>query len=367
MQFPPETQIQAQNLYFNAGKPSGEIAQALGVSRKTVYRWIKEGKWEEMKIAAAQAPGILLQNMYNHIDEVNKTIRKRHLDDRCPTMEEIDKLRKLVNITRTVGKISAGAYMQSFQELSLFIAAQDPELSQKVDAYAENYIKANMTGLPYYTKPNLLDPASGPQQAAPLTKKYRTPKCMLKTHEEPEPPIDKEAYVEWRNTLNGFLRQQGIEPQENVEEPWPIEEENDTVPPIAPASEEFPDASQSYPGPAISFSQREDGWGEAPDNTHKTSLAFGEGRGEASHTPSPFEQDDMSHNGTMMDNDAPTAISDSNPPKHATTDTIHEPNDINPPETYPQFPFTSPNGTWHQIPCAPPPQIDLNQDAKRRA
>ena len=50
MQFYSEKHEQAKNLYFNAGKSSGEIASALGIDRKTVYNWIKQSKWEEMKI-----------------------------------------------------------------------------------------------------------------------------------------------------------------------------------------------------------------------------------------------------------------------------------------------------------------------------
>ena len=236
MQSYTEKNLQARDLYFNAGKPSGEIARTIGVDRKTVYNWIKQGKWEEMKIAAAQAPGVLLQNIYNHIDEVNKKISKRHVDDRCPTMLEIDMLRKLIGMVKGLNKISVGGYMQCYQELSTYISAHDPALADAVSGYTENFIQENMVGLRYYTKPIPAHPGQSRDEVAPAHKPSRTPKCMLKTNPEPpETKVDQEAYYEWKTTLDGFLTRQGIEVRENVEEPWPVEEDLSLI--TTPATE----------------------------------------------------------------------------------------------------------------------------------
>ncbi len=131
----------AKDLYFNTDKTQQEIADILNVSRRTVYLWIKNGKWEQMKNAARQAPGLILQDIYNHIEAVNHNIRSRDPGDRCPTMEEVDKLKKLVGITRGFDKKHGGFYVQAYEELIRFTARKDHALSQSITKMADRYVK----------------------------------------------------------------------------------------------------------------------------------------------------------------------------------------------------------------------------------
>ena len=46
----------ARDMYLNTNFTQKEIADKLGINPKTIYLWIKKGKWDEMKAAARQAP-----------------------------------------------------------------------------------------------------------------------------------------------------------------------------------------------------------------------------------------------------------------------------------------------------------------------
>jgi len=176
---PNERQL-AKDLYLHTDKSQSEIADILNINRKTLYLWIKNGKWEEMKIAARQAPGVILQDIYNHIDEINKKVRCRE-EDRCPTMEEVEKLRKLLRMTSLINKKNTGTYMEVFQEITLFIARQDIELAHKVTGMADKYIKATLFNKNFNLDNNVADIAAVvtqdeksdselPRQIAPDTK-----------------------------------------------------------------------------------------------------------------------------------------------------------------------------------------------------
>jgi len=150
----PEHRQLAKDLYLHTGKTQQEIADILDVNRRTIYLWIKHGKWEEMKIAARQAPVIILQDIYNHIDAVNTNINSRDPGDRCPTMEEVDKLRKLLKMTKDIHMRHAGAYMEAFEELIIYIVREDRELGESVMSYADNYIKGNFGDRNFHSKKN---------------------------------------------------------------------------------------------------------------------------------------------------------------------------------------------------------------------
>ena len=139
----PEKQQQAYNLYFNTDHTCSEIADILDVNRKTLYLWVKNGKWEEMKRAANVAPGMILLDIYGHVGAINNKIRQREPDDRIPTMEEVEKLRKLLGMVKNINKNHIGSYMESFTELIRFISGTDEVLSWKVAEYAKRYVRGN--------------------------------------------------------------------------------------------------------------------------------------------------------------------------------------------------------------------------------
>jgi DNA-binding XRE family transcriptional regulator len=141
-----EKQNLARDLYLHTLRTQQEIADILDVNRRTVYLWIKNGRWEEMKIASRQAPKCLIQNIYNHIDALEQNIRRRPVDERCPTKDEVEMLRKLVNLVPKMGDLqSVGNYIQAYEHLIRHIANSDHELSKKITRITDEIITAYTT------------------------------------------------------------------------------------------------------------------------------------------------------------------------------------------------------------------------------
>ena len=137
----PLDQQGARDMYLNTNASQREIAEAIGIDPKTLYQWIKSGRWAEMKAAARQAPGIIQQQLYNHISAINDNISKR--EDCLPTFKEVDMLRKLILSTKQMQQLSLGTYIQVFQEFTSFMHAdtQDLELTKKITLIADRYLQ----------------------------------------------------------------------------------------------------------------------------------------------------------------------------------------------------------------------------------
>jgi DNA-binding MarR family transcriptional regulator len=133
---------QARNLYINEGMMQTEIADTLGIDRKTIYRWIKSGQWEETRITRSQSPADLGQSMYNHITAINERIARRGPFNRIPTMEETTMLCRLMDNARKTGRLHVGGYYQAYDELIKNIAAYNEELARSVAVHAEQYLKS---------------------------------------------------------------------------------------------------------------------------------------------------------------------------------------------------------------------------------
>ncbi len=134
----------AKDLYLHTGKSQSEIADILNIDRKSLYLWIKNGRWDEMKTAARQAPGIILQDIYHHIDAVNSNILNREPADRVPTMEEVNKLQKLLKMTRDIDRKSAGMYVEAIEELVRYTSRKDIDFCKKLTKVANRYIQATI-------------------------------------------------------------------------------------------------------------------------------------------------------------------------------------------------------------------------------
>jgi len=139
-----EKQQQAHDLYFNTDKTQQEIADILEVNRRTIYLWIKQGRWAQMKTAARQMPTLILQDVYCHINAINEKIFSRDEQDACPTHDEVDKLRMLVNMTTKIQKKHTGAYLEAFQELQYFIFNNDQELALKLREHIARFARGTV-------------------------------------------------------------------------------------------------------------------------------------------------------------------------------------------------------------------------------
>src|SRR6202012_1464035 len=129
-------QPQARELYFGSGKTQKEIAQSVGVHEKTVYRWIKQDAWDQLKQASMAMPVIIADNMCNQLIALQNSIAEREEGKRIPTMQEAEIMRKLVNcITKLKDHPSLGQNIQMMMNFSLYVGTHDLDFNKKLMAY----------------------------------------------------------------------------------------------------------------------------------------------------------------------------------------------------------------------------------------
>lgn len=58
-------QAQAKRLYFQSDLSKTEIAEMLGVPRRTLHYWIREKNWDRIKRSAAHMPSLIAENVYH--------------------------------------------------------------------------------------------------------------------------------------------------------------------------------------------------------------------------------------------------------------------------------------------------------------
>ncbi|MES2701475.1 MAG: helix-turn-helix domain-containing protein [Bacteroidota bacterium] len=109
---------QARHLYLNCGKTQREIATEIGVSERTLYTWIRQYAWEQLKLAAYQAPALIAENLCSQLVELQNTIAAREPGHRYPTKDEAEITRKLLAGLDKIKRYPSKS--QTLQVLALF-------------------------------------------------------------------------------------------------------------------------------------------------------------------------------------------------------------------------------------------------------
>jgi predicted transcriptional regulator len=141
--FPDTMKQQAKEMYFQSGLTKTEIAEKLGVSRRTVYQWSADGNWDKLRQSARNMPVVLAEKVYYLIGHLTDQMLQREPLDPIVTEREVNMLARLTNI---VGKLRKGCTvsenMETFTYFLERMMSKDPGLAERVQPYVEEYIEA---------------------------------------------------------------------------------------------------------------------------------------------------------------------------------------------------------------------------------
>lgn len=132
----------AQTLYLRENLTQLEIAERVGVSRVTVSKWVRDGKWEEQKAGLTLTRQEQVANLYRQVAEINRTIATRAEGERFPNSKEADILGKLSaairNMEQEAGIADVISVLTSFIE---WLRPLDLDKAKELTRLADAFIK----------------------------------------------------------------------------------------------------------------------------------------------------------------------------------------------------------------------------------
>ena len=132
----------AQTLYLRENLTQLEIAERVGVSRVTVSKWVRDGKWEEQKAGITLTRQEQVANLYRQVAEINRTIATRHEGERFPNSKEADILGKLSAAIRNMEQETGIADVISvLTEFIEWLRPLDLDKAKELTRLADAFIK----------------------------------------------------------------------------------------------------------------------------------------------------------------------------------------------------------------------------------
>lgn len=137
----------ACEMYFATSCTQQQIADAVGVTRKSISIWSKMGRWAEMKANSLRIPAELVDDMYLELAELNRIIHSRPVGERIPTAKEAAlRHRILLSIKQTRKQQSVPDMQQTLNAFIRFVKERD--------TYASSVMESRITDFLEYTDPS---------------------------------------------------------------------------------------------------------------------------------------------------------------------------------------------------------------------
>ncbi len=167
----------AQRIYFQTDIPISQIAEILNVSERTLYYWIEENGWAEIKKCAQHMPIKLIDNCYHILANLQDHLLSDERKDKPVTHLEVNSMHKLVN---TITKLRTRNTLSENIELNTyfleFVEQQNPDMAEQIKPYIDGFLATRVKA----SKNNKIQFQS-PQQT-PISE---TPKPQPITEKEP--------------------------------------------------------------------------------------------------------------------------------------------------------------------------------------
>ncbi len=133
----------AKTLFLKENLTQQEIADRVGISRVTINKWIRDGKWEEHKVGITLTREEQIRSLYRQVAEINRAIAEKPEGERYPTSKEADILGKLsAAIKNMETDVGIADVISVVTRLIEFVKAYDLDKAKELTTLSDTFIKS---------------------------------------------------------------------------------------------------------------------------------------------------------------------------------------------------------------------------------
>jgi hypothetical protein len=154
-----EQQQQAKHLYFQSNLNKSQIAETLGVNRRTVMLWVQQGNWDRLKLSAQHLPSMVVEKCYYMLNHYLDNLLAANGMISTFGPKEASAINQLATAIKKVRNRSA--VNESMEMMSFFlddVRRKDPSMAEAIMPFIEQYIaKRKDTNLADFLPSNFND------------------------------------------------------------------------------------------------------------------------------------------------------------------------------------------------------------------
>lgn len=132
----------AKLLYTREQLQQKEIAERVGISAQTVCKWVKDGRWDDLKVSITITKEEQIKALYRQLSEINQAITMRDAGKRYATTAESDTIAKLAGaIDKMESDIGLADIISTIRRFLDWLRATDLRQAQSLTPLFDAFIK----------------------------------------------------------------------------------------------------------------------------------------------------------------------------------------------------------------------------------
>jgi transcriptional regulator with XRE-family HTH domain len=132
----------AKLLYTKEQMLQKEIAEKVGVTPKTVSKWVTTEMWDKLRISLSVTREEQLSHLYSHLSEINASIASREDGERFPNAKEADTITKLSSsIDKLERESGVGEVVSAFSQFVRWLRERNLEEAQRIAPLLDDFVK----------------------------------------------------------------------------------------------------------------------------------------------------------------------------------------------------------------------------------
>ncbi len=134
-----QKQEQAKALFFQTDLSRTQIADALGVPRRTLHHWIRQNNWDRQKDNSGIMPSYLAENCYHVINRFTQQL----LAAETITYQDANALHKFtLTANKLKNRSTLNEQMEVFGRFMDVVGSKSPAVAQLISPFVDEYISA---------------------------------------------------------------------------------------------------------------------------------------------------------------------------------------------------------------------------------
>lgn len=135
----------AKLLFVNEHLTQKEVAIRVGVSEKSLSKWVNEGQWRKLRQSLIVTKEEQLRRIYEQLDELNTAIASREPGKRYANTKDADTLAKLTSAAKNLeSEASIGDIISVAKRFIEWLRPVDIDKAKEVSALFDSFIKERL-------------------------------------------------------------------------------------------------------------------------------------------------------------------------------------------------------------------------------
>jgi DNA-binding XRE family transcriptional regulator len=138
-----EQHQQAKDLYFQTNLSKTEIANRIGVNRRTIMLWSHQGNWDRLKKSAQHLPSLVAEKCYYLIDHFTSHLLSTHGSMSSLTNKDAETIYRLASsIKKLKNRSTTNESMEMFNFFLEGLKKKKPEMAEELMPLVEEYMES---------------------------------------------------------------------------------------------------------------------------------------------------------------------------------------------------------------------------------